>query len=416
LGDQLVVAPTALQPDPRSRRQQRRARKEAARRRRRVALIISGLVVVVVGTALVVPPLFGKRSDVPVQTSPTVRTQQTLTIVVASDPGSVLDGALLASDPEQDDGSVVLVPSRLLVEGPVPEDIPFSSTTRLNDPAAPGFALAQTLDVLVDGTWRLTPEGLSALVDSVGGVVIDVDSEVVVTRPNGNRQVLVGAGRSTLDGAQATAYATAIPQGGNDQVRLAHFNDVLQALLAKLPASADQVQALLDGLNRESLSTKGNAWLAGFLVSLAGAAAQDNVLAQTIPVQTLGAGGAVTVYQLDEAASEELLSRSFADSRPPGGTDRPRVLVQNGVGRPGLELAAAQQLTDAGFAFANGGNANHFGYDTSVVIVPDDSSASLELGDSVAKALGLPASAVEVAGEGQTIADVIVILGANYQR
>ena len=48
-----------------------------------------------------------------------------------------------------------------------------------------------------------------------------------------------------------------------------------------------------------------------------------------------------------------------------------RVLVENGVGTPGLVEKARAKLVDAGFRFLNGGNASSFGDDPSTVLVAD---------------------------------------------
>jgi hypothetical protein len=50
-----------------------------------------------------------------------------------------------------------------------------------------------------------------------------------------------------------------------------------------------------------------------------------------------------------------------------------------------------------------------------VVLVEDGSERSTQRGQRVAAALGLPASAIEVNPRGQTVADVIVILGSDFK-
>ena len=72
----------------------------------------------------------------------------------------------------------------------------------------------------------------------------------------------------------------------------------------------------------------------------------------------------------------------LADSLPPdAGGDQITVLVQNGVGTPGLEQDAGDLLRDAGYEFLNGGNANEFGREETVVLVPDSATASVTLGE-----------------------------------
>lgn len=413
LADRLRLEPAAA---PTGARQRERARRrERDRRRRRVVGIVAVVAAVAVGAGVLVPLLL--RSDgAPPNTPPaTERTQQTMVLAVATVSGPILSAALLGADGTTDEGAVVLVPSRLIVDGPSPEGIQFGATARLPDLDAPAFALGETLGVVVDGTWKLTPPGLTRLVDAVGGITINVDEDVVRTFPNGNRRLLVPAGTNTLNGVQAAAYATLLAARDPEPVRLAHFNDVLLALLPKLPKDPVDLQKLLTRLGADSRMSRGSAWLASFLLTLAGPVQQRDVVSQTLPVAPLDVGGPTTIYTVDEDPARQLLDRSFADSLPPGGNQRTSVLVQNGVGRPELVDAAARKLTANGYAFVNGGNANRFGYRNSVVVVPDGSDQSVTAGGQVAKALGLPASSVQVASVGQNVADVLVILGADFR-
>jgi hypothetical protein len=48
------------------------------------------------------------------------------------------------------------------------------------------------------------------------------------------------------------------------------------------------------------------------------------------------------------------------------------------------------------------------------VLVPDGTAKSLERGKKVAAALGLPESSVRPEDRGQSVADVIVILGSDF--
>jgi len=91
-----------------------------------------------------------------------------------------------------------------------------------------------------------------------------------------------------------------------------------------------------------------------------------------------------------------------------------RVLVENGVGTPGLVEQARSKLVTAGFRFVNGGNAADFTGEPSSVIIPDGTESRVRQGQRVAAALGLPASSIATSDRGQTVADVIVILGSDF--
>ena len=88
--------------------------------------------------------------------------------------------------------------------------------------------------------------------------------------------------------------------------------------------------------------------------------------------------------------------------------------MQNGVGTPGLDAKARQLLVDAGFSFVNGGNAASFGRTTTLILIPDDSPESQKWGSDIATALKVPQSDVAVTSDPQSIADVVVVLGADF--
>jgi hypothetical protein len=84
------------------------------------------------------------------------------------------------------------------------------------------------------------------------------------------------------------------------------------------------------------------------------------------------------------------------------------VIVYNGVGTPGLASVGAQQLIRAGFQVVDSGNADHFGYTTTTILVyhaPTEAQA-------VRAALGV--GTVQMQSAPQEITDMIVILGADY--
>jgi LytR cell envelope-related transcriptional attenuator len=85
------------------------------------------------------------------------------------------------------------------------------------------------------------------------------------------------------------------------------------------------------------------------------------------------------------------------------------------VGTPDLVDKARTKLVADGFRFLNGGNASGFNDAKSSVSIPDSSKVSVERGAAVAQALGLPDDAITVLGQGQTVADVLVVLGSDFR-
>ncbi len=87
-----------------------------------------------------------------------------------------------------------------------------------------------------------------------------------------------------------------------------------------------------------------------------------------------------------------------------------RVIVYNGSGEPGVAGAVAQQLIGAGYRVVDTKNADSFDYaETQVIVQTDDPT----IGDVVVEALG--AGVVTVQSVDQDVAEVIIIVGKDYE-
>lgn len=411
-----ATAGTTVRPSARRARASERAERRAvARRRVMLGGGVLALVLLLVATAVLLPRGGGEEpTAVPTGT----QRQRTLVVLVTGGDGVASASALTGVPARADatpDADIVLVPSGLLVDVAGAGSVPYGETTTLPEPAAPAEALTDLLGVRVDGAWRLTADGLAALVDEVGGVRAAVDVDVVRTDDEGNQVVVVRAGTQELDGAAAAAYATYRAEGEPDQARLARFAEVLTGVLGALPGSQPEVADVLGGLGDASTSTLAGEQLAATLTRLRTAVAAESVASDVLPVSDLDTGGTVPAYGIDSGQASAMMRARFPGAllTDPAGESL-RVLVENGVGTPGLVEAARAKLVAAGFRFTNGGNAAEFSGDPSTVIVPDGTQQSVRRGQRVAAALGLPDSAIATSDRGQTVADVIVILGSDF--
>jgi hypothetical protein len=150
--------------------------------------------------------------------------------------------------------------------------------------------------------------------------------------------------------------------------------------------------------------------------ALRGVAAGGSLPSTVLPVSEIDSGGAVAAYGLDTDGAARLTRSRLggaAIAEPPGG--RVRVLVQNGVGAPGLGQAARAQLVAAGLRYVGGGNVAGFGVRQTVVLLPDASSAQRARGAAVARALGLGQGSLRITDSAPTVADVVVVLGQDYR-
>ena len=330
--------------------------------------------------------------------------------------GTAAASALTGVTPSTDTGAVVLVPSRLLVDVAGTGDIPFGETATLPEPSAPPRR---------SPTWSAcgwttagcsTAAALAALVDAVGGVDAAVDVDVVETDKDGSETVVVEAGNQELKGAAGRGLRD-VPRGGRARAgparalrRRAHRRPGRRCRRTgptSLPPSA-----------RPATGPRARwtppPWPTG-CSQLRAAAEKDELVSDVLPVTEIDTGTDTPSYGIEPGQVAAMMRTRFpAALQQDAGGEVLRVLVENGVGTPGLVEKARAKLVDDGFRFVNGGNAASFDFDESAVIIPDGTEKSVARGQRVAASLGLPDSAVTTSDRGQTVADVIVILGKDF--
>jgi anionic cell wall polymer biosynthesis LytR-Cps2A-Psr (LCP) family protein len=398
----------------RDRAAARAARREAARKRNLRIAAVAGVVLVVLGALGWL--LFGRGGDdPPVETTSGPPQQETLLMQVTGPDGTAAASALAGVTPSDGTGAVVLVPSRLLVDVAGTGDIPFGETVTLSEPSAPSQALTDLLGVRVDDSWVLNQAAFAAVVDAVGGVQAAVDVDVVRTEDDGSQTVVVRAGNQKLGGASAAAYATYLGEGEPEQARLARFDDVLGGLLEALPADRADVVTVVGKAGDGSQTTLDASGLAARLVDMKNAAADQELVSDVLPVTEIDTGSGTASYGIEPGQVAAMMRSRFPGAlQQDAGGEVLRVLVENGVGTPGLVEKARTKLVDDGFRFINGGNAASFDNEESAVIIPDGTEKSVSRGERVARSLGLPTTSVVPSDRGQTVADVIVILGKDF--
>lgn len=391
-------------------------RERRAETRRRLGLV--GAVVLVLGALVAagVVLLSGGGDEAPTRTaSPQQARQDTLLLQVTGPDGAAAASALVGVTPAESTGSVVLVPSGLLVDVAGSGSLPFGETVTLPEESAPAQALTDLVGVRIDESWVLSSGGLARLVDSVGGVRVAVDVDVLAPDGAGGQTVVVQAGSQELAGDAAAAYATYLAEGETELARLARFDDVLSAVLEGLPGDAGELRTRLEALGADSRSTLAPEDLGQRLADLQAVVAEDALVTDVLPVTEYDAGGGTPTYGVEPGQLEETMQARFPGARQTALDGQVvEVLVSNGVGTPGLVEQARTRLVDAGFRFRNGGNAQSFTDEPSSVILPDGTAESVAAGRRVAEVLGLPATSLETTDRGQNLVDVIVILGTDF--
>ena len=326
--------------------------------------------------------------------------------------GQVSGVSLLASGAGS--GQQILVPSRLVLDVPGAGRVPIAQALTPGAQSL-GAALSDALDIRVDTTWVLDSAALARLVDALGGVVVDVDVDVTASADVGSA-VLVSAGaHQRLSGAQAAAYAQLLVGDEPEPSRLARQERVLDAVLAALPAASQARRALLGALP-DAPTGAGLDTVVRTVGRLRADAGAGQLASTVLPVTDIDAGAGVPSYGLDAVGAAAVVRSRLAGAMlptPAGGVIR--VLVQNGVGTPGLGEAARSRLVAAGLRYVGGGNLAGFGVEQSLVLLPDGSPDSRRRGHAVVQALGLNDSALRVSEAAPSVADVVVMLGKDFR-
>lgn len=185
-------------------------------------------------------------------------------------------------------------------------------------------------------------------------------------------------------------------------VQFAHYVivDVTVYQDAMTNGSLSDVMAAVQDTN---LTAEEQTKVTEFIASVSG----DNTALVPLPVQPIDLGGE-TYYEPQKDQIADLLLQWWGVSV--GAEDGAvRVIIYNGVGTPGIAGDAAQQLIEAGMRVVDTRNADRFDYANTLIVVQDGDMAQ---GNLIAEALGV-GEVIDQPSD-QDVADVIVIIGADY--
>jgi anionic cell wall polymer biosynthesis LytR-Cps2A-Psr (LCP) family protein len=407
------VAPSTAVIAPRKSRRDLRADRRRQRRRRMGVVGVGAVVlaVAIVGAAIG----FGVNRATSGSSTPK-DPQTTLLVTLQGDDGNAVAAMLAAHDAHAKQGVELLVPSRLITDVCGFGSQQFGQIIGLpNGDQLARRTLSQVLGgVTVDGTWTFSPQQLAKLVTIVGGVTVDVDTDVL-RQQGGSTLVVVPAGKGQhLDGASATAFASYQGPTEDATAVLSRFQAVFQAAIDALPSKSSAAATVLTGAGAHASVPADT--LAALLTSLAHDDKTDALLPVDLPSKPIDTGGGVTSYRVDPVELPKLVHSRLASSLPASARQKkPTVLIENGAGTSGLVTSACDRLLPAGYGFAGSGNAPNFNYTTSQIIVFSDSVAAARVGNDIARLLKLPEGDVVASSQGQNVADVVVILGHDYR-
>ncbi|SNX58396.1 LytR family transcriptional attenuator [Streptomyces sp. TLI_55] len=393
----------------------RTERREEAKRRARsrlVALVVVLALVAVGGVGYLwyagKLPGLSSSSDSGTGTGTSVAAQNRDVIVVHlhNTKGGGTSTALLVDNTTTKQGTTVLLPNSLALTDDDGTTTTLAKSVEDDGSSGTRDAIDTVLGTQIQGTWRLDTPYLQNLVDLVGN--IDVDTNTDVPDPAAKKKgtaPLVNKGKDqTLSGKTAVAYATYRAPGEAQNAQLERFGQVMQGVLRKLSSDAGAatttVQTLAQILD-PSLTDKD---LGTFLAKLADLAKGGDYKTALLPVQSDGTLSA----QASDSVVKDVLGGT---AKSPDQDAAVRVSVQNASGVKDNTEKARVVLLNGGFTFLEGGTAS--GTQAASKVVYAD-AADKDNATEVAKTLGLPTSAVSK-GKTTSNANVSVVLGQNYK-
>lgn len=261
-------------------------------------------------------------------------------------------------------------PVALAVPADVTINVPGQGIGTVGEAAAGGdvglvaVALENLLGIRVDASVDSPTAELQAALDALGTVE-------VADQP--------------LGGAQVVQYLTTLEPGALPDERFLRWQDVLDGILQGVAANPGAVAGFPEVLRP---------------VLAAGTPQAADLYA--LPVVDLGAG----LLRPDEKALDELVDDRFV--RPVA--DEVRVVVLNGVGRPGVGEEVARILVPEGYRLMSTGNANTF--DLKATRIISSSQADLPAAERARALLGV--GQVLLGFQPAGLADVTVVVGQDF--
>jgi anionic cell wall polymer biosynthesis LytR-Cps2A-Psr (LCP) family protein len=392
----------------------RTERREEARRRARgrlIALLVVLALVAVGGAGYLwyagkLPGLSSSGGSDGTATAVTAQKRDVLVVHLHNTVKGGTSTALLVDNTTTKQGTTVLLPNSLALTGDDGSTTTLAKSVDDDDTSGTRDQLDTVLGTSIQGTWRLDTPYLQNLVDLVGNIEIDTDTDV--PDPDAKKKgaaPLVHQGQDqTLSGKMAVAYATYRAPGESENAQLQRFGQVMQGVLRKMssdPASATTTVQTLAQILDPPLTDKD---LGTFLARLADLAKSGDYRTALLPVRPDGTLGAET----GDSVVKGILGGT---AKSPDAGSAVRVSVENATGVKDDTEKARVVLLNGGFTFLEGGSAA--GTEATSTVTYAD-AADKAKATEVAKTLGLPAGSV-TKGTVSSGADVSVVLGRDYK-
>jgi LCP family protein required for cell wall assembly len=264
---------------------------------------------------------------------------------------------------------------------------------------------------------RVDFRGFEQLIDTVGGIVIDVDWPVkddeYPTADYGYQRIYFGPGPQLMDGATALQYARS-RHGMSDFARAGRQQKVIvslrnRALQLNMLARAPE----LAGIAAKSLSTDLSPVQMLALAKLVSQIDRDRIATLVIDQNYVtgfkGQDGADLLEPNIPAIRSAIAAAQRSAAHP---ELRAKVEVLNGSGTIGLGQKAADYLTAQGFNIVRIAAAERSDYRSSVVqVLTEDKGAA----QALASTLRFPTTAISALPTPNANADIRIVLGQDFR-
>ena len=319
--------------------------------------------------------------------------------------------AVFAHDRETGEGTVLFVPPSTVADVPGHGSFGVGEAFAFGDAALVGVTLENLLGIQIDEVVDLSRQEWGALLARVDGYEIDVPSALAAPEEQGG-QLRFEEGRQHLDGERLAEYLAFRTDGESELDVLPRLQRVLQGLLDEFAADLDQAgRVMVD--SAPLLGVQDVELVRDLFLGLAEARSDDRLAMLTLPVSPLAADR-TDAYRVDAERLQRLVDDRLAASRPDDEAGAGRSLqVLNGVGTPGVGQAVAQRLQPGGYRVLLTGNADSFDYDTTRIVIYDDSPEQLAVARDIRERLGV--GEIERSGMPQSVVDVTIIVGADLE-
>jgi LCP family protein required for cell wall assembly len=421
-----------LSPEEITRKQQELSQKRAWKRMRRRRRLISGVFLCLFGLLLLtasayvsyqiglakrgVPPAPGTFSQEPLE----LQCTHILFLGTDSTEGapSRTDTILLAVlDPDTGHGGIISIPRDTRVY--VPERDRWDRINAVHVYGGPELTVktvSEFLGVRIDYYIETDFAGFSKIIDTLGGVEINVEKDMQYTDVAGGLYIDIKAGPQVLDGKTALEYvryrdylgdvALVDPNyeiyGGRVERQrkfiLAVIKEVLQPkTLLKLPRLLRQIWDAVDTNAPWTTALK--------LAFAADRFTLDRIETAIVPGTSEQINGA-WYWIADSERTKQVVDWIIHGVPLPLTAE-----VLNGTGVQGIAAAAAEIVREHNLDVKRVGNANHFNYPVSQIIVGSQAAA-----DRVEELADYLQAEVMIDPSREQIVDVTIIVGKNFSK